>query len=121
MNPRVSARFLAAVAWPIAEEAANPLHCLADRLEAVGIGKPDLILAERAKAGTGDRRHPLRVEQPALEGAGVIAGPRYVGEGVEGAARRGAADPGEAVERGDDHLAALGKRLDHAQHRLARA
>src|SRR5579864_1398200 len=75
INAGWSASFLAAVARPVAEKAANPLHRLADRLEAVGIGKPDVILAECAKAGAGDRRHPFLVEQPALKGAGVHAGP----------------------------------------------
>src|SRR6266700_4457967 len=106
---------------PVAEKAPNALDRLGDRLEAVGVGEPDIILAERAKAGAGDRRHPFFVEQPALESAGVVPGPGNVGEGVEGTARLGAADPGKPVERRGDHLAALGECLDHAVDRLTRA
>src|SRR5260370_27950672 len=81
----------------IAEEVADPIDRLGDRLKAVGIGEADIILAERAKAGPGYRRHPGLVEQPALKAASIMAGAGDVGEGVERAAGPGTADSGRAV------------------------
>src|SRR5258707_2265720 len=86
----------------VAEKVADALDRFGDCLEAVGIGKPNVVLAEGAEAGAGDRRHPGLVEQLGLEAAGVVAGAGDALEGVESAARRDAANARQAVQRRDD-------------------
>src|SRR6266446_9319044 len=105
----------------VAEKLADPLDRLHDRLAAVGVGKAQIALAKLTKARTGHSRDPGLVEQLALESAGIKTRAAYIGERVERAARLRAAKPGQAVERRDDRLAALGEGGDHSAHRLARA
>src|SRR5215469_2229361 len=52
-----------------AEKISYPLDRLRDRLAAVGIGKPYIAFAERAKAGAGNRRYPRLFEELALQSA----------------------------------------------------
>src|SRR4029077_7236238 len=105
----------------VAEKLADPLDRLDDCLAAVGIGKAQIVFAKLTKARTGHSRDTGLVEQLALERAGIKTRAAYIGERVERAARPRAAKPGQAVERRDDHFAALGKGGDHAVDRLARA
>src|SRR5207302_7501375 len=79
----------------VAKKLADAFDRLANRLDAAGVGKAQVILAECPEAGAGDRRDPGLVEQLALQVAGAVAGALDIGEGVEGAARVGAADPGQ--------------------------
>src|SRR5207302_3309977 len=67
----------------VAEKLADAFDRLADRLDAAGVGKAQVILAERAKAGAGDRCHPGFVEELALHFPGAVAGAGDVREGIE--------------------------------------
>src|SRR6516162_7676380 len=104
----------------IAEQLADPLDRLADRLAAVGIRKAQIAFAELAEAGACDRRHPGFFQELCLQCPGVEPGTGHVGESVERATRLHAAKPRQAIERRNDHFAALGKRSHHAMDRLAR-
>src|ERR1700691_4592682 len=79
----------------IAEEVADPRDRLGQVCEAVGVREPHIAFAMGAKAGARDRRDPGLFQQLRLEFLGVVAGAGDVGEGVEGAARVGAAEAGE--------------------------
>src|SRR5438477_1553440 len=105
----------------VAEKLADAFDRLANRLDAAGVGKAQVILAECPKAGAGDRRDPGLVEQLALQVAGAVAGPRDVRERVKRTARLDAADPRQRIQRRDDDFAPLGEGLDHPLDRLARA
>src|ERR1700730_5946183 len=100
--------------WQVADKLTDPLDRLHDRLTAVGIGKAQIVFAKLTKARTGYRRDPGLVEQLALESAGIKTRAAYIGERVERAARPRAAKPGQAVERRDDRLAALGEGGGHS-------
>ena len=101
--------FCRVLARQVAEKAPDALDRLGDRLEAVGIREADIVLAEGAETGAGDRRHPGVIEQLALKAAGVEPGPGNIGKGVERAARLGTADARQAVQRRDDDLAPSAK------------
>src|SRR5438045_7807297 len=102
----------------VAKKLADAFDRLANRLDAAGVGKAQVILAECPEAGAGDRRDPGLVEQLALQVAGAVAGPRDVRERVKRTARLDAADPRQRIQRRDDDLAPLGEGLDSALARL---
>ena len=80
----------------VAEKIADPRDRLVDGVEAVGVGEAEIALAMRAEAGAGDGRDAGLFEQLRSGTCGVEAGAGDVGEGVEGAARIGAAEAGQA-------------------------
>src|SRR5215471_5895447 len=98
----------------IAEKLADPADRVGDRLAAVRVGKSEIAFAERAEARAGHRRDTCIVEKLALQRAGIEARVRHIGENVEGATWPRTAKPGQAVQRGNNRRAALGKRGDHA-------
>src|SRR3954470_5450526 len=75
----------------VTEKPPDAFDRLANRLQAVGIGEPDIVFPKRAKAGAGDCRHALLVEQPALKTARIVPGTGDVRKDVERAARIGTA------------------------------
>src|SRR5207248_10653129 len=80
-----------------------------------------VILSESAEARARDRRDPGLVEELALQLAGAVAGPGDIRKGIERAARIDAADARQGIQRRNDDLAPLRKRLDHALNRVPRA
>src|SRR5437764_15211196 len=67
-----AARLSGLAARQVAEEVADALDRLGDRLQAIGVGKPDVVIAERAEAGAGDRRQPGPREKFPLGAADVV-------------------------------------------------
>src|SRR4029077_19962600 len=104
-----AARLRGVRARQISQKSADTLDRLVQVLEAVGVRNADVILAERAKAGAGDRRDSGAVQKLGLQCLAVEACAGDVGERVKGAARVGAAYPRQAVQRGDHHLAPFGE------------
>src|SRR2546428_8488518 len=88
------------------DRGAHALQRLAQDVRRADVREAQVAVASRAEGGARERTHSMFLEEA---GGELVRGHRKsadVGEGVEGAARLGAAHAGDGAERGDDQVAA---------------